>query len=214
MKNIPAWRTCWCICGPATCTSPLTREKTRSPAARWPMPWPPAARWSARLTCMPKKCWPRARLLVPFGDSQAMAEATVRFLSDTVFQVERQRCAYQVVRPMFWPNVGRQERNHHPGGRRKRTQPALPLWQAHAGAGRPSHTPVNSPGRQLMHAAEEIPLTHLDRMTDSTGLIQHAIFPAFPAARAVTRPTTTPRALRLCTHLWEKYSRTSACSTG
>jgi polysaccharide biosynthesis protein PslF len=47
-------------------------------------------------------------LLVPFGDSAAMADATLRFLHDTAFQVETRRRAYQYATPMFWPNVGRQ----------------------------------------------------------------------------------------------------------
>ncbi len=47
-------------------------------------------------------------LLVPFGQSDAMAEATLRFLRDTTFQVETRRRAYQYAKPMFWPNVGQQ----------------------------------------------------------------------------------------------------------
>ena len=46
-------------------------------------------------------------LLVPFGQSNAMADATLRFLNDTAFQVETRRKAYQYATPMFWPNVGR-----------------------------------------------------------------------------------------------------------
>ena len=45
-------------------------------------------------------------LLVPFGQSNAMADATLRFLSDVAFQVETRRRAYQYAKPMFWPNVG------------------------------------------------------------------------------------------------------------
>ena len=46
-------------------------------------------------------------LLVPFGDSDAMAEATLRLLLDPVFLLKTRRRAYQYAKPMFWPNVGR-----------------------------------------------------------------------------------------------------------
>jgi glycosyltransferase involved in cell wall biosynthesis len=46
-------------------------------------------------------------LLVPFGQSDAMAEATLRFLADTAFQMETRYKAYQYSKPMFWKNVGR-----------------------------------------------------------------------------------------------------------
>jgi glycosyltransferase involved in cell wall biosynthesis len=46
-------------------------------------------------------------LLVPFGDSAALAGAALRFLSDGVFQAETRRRAYEYAKPMFWPHVGR-----------------------------------------------------------------------------------------------------------
>jgi len=47
-------------------------------------------------------------LLVPFRQSQALADATLRFLTDPVLRLKTQGLAYACARPMFWPNVGRQ----------------------------------------------------------------------------------------------------------
>lgn len=47
-------------------------------------------------------------LLVPFRDSDAMADATLRFLTDLAFREETRRKSYPYVMQMSWPNVGRQ----------------------------------------------------------------------------------------------------------
>jgi hypothetical protein len=48
-----------------------------------------------------------------------------------------------------------------------------------------------------------IPLCHLDRMTDSTGLIQHAIY-SIPRRESGYTTDDNARALRLCTRLWAR----------
>ena len=47
-------------------------------------------------------------LLVPFGQSAAIADATLRFLGDAAFTIKTQRLAYEYAKPMRWPNVGRE----------------------------------------------------------------------------------------------------------
>jgi len=47
-------------------------------------------------------------LLVPFANSTAMAEATLRLLTDAELLAETRHRAYQYAKPMFWSNVGRQ----------------------------------------------------------------------------------------------------------
>src|SRR3990172_1134721 len=52
-----------------------------------------------------------------------------------------------------------------------------------------------------MQVHDWIPLNHLDRMTDSTGLVQHAIY-SIPRRDSGYTTDDNARALRLCTRLW------------
>jgi len=47
-------------------------------------------------------------LIVPFAQSNGLAEATLRFLKDPAFQSETGRRAYSYAKLMFWPHVGHQ----------------------------------------------------------------------------------------------------------
>ena len=54
-----------------------------------------------------------------------------------------------------------------------------------------------------MHAGDRLPLIHLDRMTDSTGLIQHAVY-GVPRRETGYTTDDNARALRLCVRLWDQ----------
>jgi len=55
-----------------------------------------------------------------------------------------------------------------------------------------------------MFDRDAIVLNHLDRMTDSTGLIQHAIF-SLPRRESGYTTDDNARALRLCVRLWNEH---------
>ena len=57
----------------------------------------------------------------------------------------------------------------------------------------------------MMNVGNRIVLDHLDRMTDSTGLIQHAIY-NIPRRESGYTTDDNARALRLCVRLWSQRS--------
>src|SRR5438045_6529860 len=66
-----------------------------------------------------------------------------------------------------------------------------------------------------MHVSSCLPLDHLDRLTDSTGLIQHAIY-SIPRRESGYTTDDNARALRLCARLWserpdERMSKRVTC---
>ena len=55
-----------------------------------------------------------------------------------------------------------------------------------------------------MRVGNRIALNHLDRMTDSTGLVQHAIY-SVPRRESGYTTDDNARALRLCVRLWDRH---------
>ena len=152
-------------------------------------------------------------LLVPFGQSEAMADATLRFLNDTAFQVETRRKAYQYAMPMFWPNVGRQYLDFFEQiASETETSRQLAGSQGVCDDNGRTPPPRTHSWRIVMHVHEKIALQHLDRMTDSTGLIQHAIY-SIPRRESGYTTDDNARALRFA-FACGRSTRTNACCGG
>jgi glycosyltransferase involved in cell wall biosynthesis len=102
-------------------------------------------------------------ILVPFRNPQAIAEGVGAYLDDpALLQVTRER-AYQMGREMIWPAVA---------------QRYLESFQ-HAGADRKAKPRKAFAGWTLASRPYELPplrLNHVVRMSDGTGIFQHAMF--------------------------------------
>ena len=101
--------------------------------------------------------------LVPFRNPAAIAEAVCQFLADPAYLAQTRQMAYQVGREMIWPAVAKCylesfERARTEYGAKSRT--AFAKWTL----GNRSYT------------LPPIQLDHILRMSDSTGIYQHAIF--------------------------------------
>jgi glycosyltransferase involved in cell wall biosynthesis len=102
-------------------------------------------------------------VLVPFGDSQAVAREVVGLLRDDTRRHAMRKSAYKLGREMIWSHTARLYMRSF---ERARIEGAV--WSRKSFA-----------VKTLDQAPRELPdlrLDHLSRMTDSTGLFQHAIF--------------------------------------
>ncbi len=101
--------------------------------------------------------------LVPFADSTAMAEQILGLLRDDNRRNAMRRNAYRAGREMIWPNVAQ-------------------LYMQSFELARLEGAPLSRKSFVLKTLDEkyrelpELKMTHLSRMTDSTGVFQHAIF--------------------------------------
>ena len=101
--------------------------------------------------------------LVPFANPKAIAEGVKRFLSDPVLMTATRKRAWKLGRGMIWPVVAKR---HMESFERARASLSVPPRKAFA-------------ARTLDNRPYELPplkLDHLLRMTDDTGIFQHAIF--------------------------------------
>jgi glycosyltransferase involved in cell wall biosynthesis len=102
-------------------------------------------------------------ILVPFRDPQAIAEGVRAFLDDPGRLQETRENAYQIGREMIWPVVAQR---YMESFQRARTERRAAPRSAFAGwtlASRP-------------YALPPLRLDHIVRMSDGTGIIQHATF--------------------------------------
>ena len=102
-------------------------------------------------------------VLVPFGDAQAIAREVTGLLRDDTRRHAMRKNAYKLGREMIWSNTARLYLRSF---ERARIEGAVQSRKSFA-------------TKTLDQAPRELPemkLDHLSRMTDSTGMFQHAIF--------------------------------------
>lgn len=109
-------------------------------------------------------------VLVPFRDSGAIARELISLLEDEPRRNAMRKRAYIAGRDMTWQTVGELYREEFRIARAGRT-----------GIGPGSGTPaIGAPNDESMHRRAsrypELNLRHLERLTDDTGIFQHAIF--------------------------------------
>jgi glycosyltransferase involved in cell wall biosynthesis len=101
-------------------------------------------------------------VLVPFADAAAIARETIALLRDDTRRHAIRKNAYRLGRDMIWSNAAQQYMRAFESSR---------LEGAPARKSLARKTLDQNPGD-----LPELKLSHLSRMTDSTGVFQHAIF--------------------------------------
>ena len=102
-------------------------------------------------------------VLVPFGDAQAIAREVIGLLRDDARRQAIRKNAYKRGREMIWSNVARLYMRSFESSRIE-------------GAARSRKSLATKTLDQKPRELPELKLDHLSRMTDSTGIFQHAIF--------------------------------------
>ena len=102
-------------------------------------------------------------VLVPFNDHNAIAEQTIRLLEDEAERHAMRKRAYLYSRNMVWKSVAQDYMRSFQRARAER------MWNPRVVSTKPARaTSVDS--------LPPLRLNHLARMTDDTGMLQHAVF--------------------------------------
>src|SRR5271169_6566648 len=102
-------------------------------------------------------------VLVPFGDARAIAREVIGLLRDETLRTVIRKNAYKLGREMIWSNVARLYMKSFEIARVERAVLSRKSF-------------ATKTLDQQPRALPELKLDHLSRMTDSTGLFQHALF--------------------------------------
>ena len=102
-------------------------------------------------------------VLVPFGDAQAIAREVIGLLRDDTRRHAIRKNAYRIGREMVWSNVAQLYMRSFELSRAEGTAQSRKFL-------------ATKTLDQKLRELPELKLSHLLRMTDSTGLFQHAIF--------------------------------------
>ena len=132
--------------------------------------------------------------LVDFGDSQGMSEAIIEIMKDTSLFHSMRRRAYDYGRNMTWPVIGQAYWKMFTA--RKLGDKALPKPQPTVRASSILEMP-------------EPPLDHVQRLTDNTGIFQHAQF-TIPNLKHGYCTDDNARALVAMTRYYAQYSEPQA----
>jgi len=110
-------------------------------------------------------------ILVPFRDAGAIAEAVNRTLSDSAMMTSMRKRAWKAGRRMIWSEVARRYMESFDKARWNATAPVLSVTPTIASTPSADATPIARKPFDL----PRLNLAHLSRLTDNTGLFQHAI---------------------------------------
>lgn len=102
-------------------------------------------------------------LIVPFKDAKAIAENVLFLLEHETERNAMRKRAYLFGRDMIWPTVAQRYLESFEDARRQNISQLFAI-------------PVTGVSDERVQGLRELKLDHMQRMTDGTGMLQHAVF--------------------------------------